>query len=619
MSDPVLLPQPQKLSYHPGEHLLTGNKLIAISDPEYLFSAQRLRAALQKIGLYWEIVVVNTALSADQVGVYLMQFDYGGKFAKTPWYELSIVPSHIVITGDERPEAVWYGVCTLIQLIEQFGRRLPCLNIEDYPDFQRRGVMLDISRDKVPTMDSLYALIDMLAGWKINEIQLYTEHTFAYRAHPVVWENASPLTAEEIMQLDQFCRARYIDLVPNQNSFGHMHRWLMHDKYRPLAEVPEGLHWASLLTPRPFTISPAVAGSISLIAGLYEELLPHFTSKYFNVGCDETFDLGQGRSQEMVKALGKGRVYLNFLKQIYTLVKKHGRTMLFWGDIIKNHPELIPELPSDVIPLEWGYEASHPFDLEGEKFAQAGLKYYVCPGTSSWLSLIGRTENALGNLRNAAENGKKHGAWGYLITDWGDFGHLQPLPVSYLGFAYGAALAWSVETNLGIDLPAALDAYAFRDSSRVMGRLAYDLGNAYLLSDDLPHVNGSHMVRALFNRLEDIQTKAWASGMKEPAPINPAKVRAAIWEVDRLMARLENASPADARVLDEYRVAVGMWKHGCKRMLLSAGDTSITLESMAAELRRLISDYSVCWLSRSRSGNLGDSLARLMRLFAEYE
>jgi len=619
MSDLILLPQPQKLTYAPGEHIITGQKLIAISDTEYLFSAQRLRAALQKIGLHWDIVVVNTALPPEQVGVYLMQFDYGGTFAKTPWYELSIVPSHIVITGDERPESVWYGVCTLIQLIEQFGRKLPCLNIEDYPDFQRRGVMLDISRDKVPTMETLYALVDMLAGWKVNEIQLYTEHTFAYRAHPVVWEHASPMTSEQIMELDRFCRERYIDLVPNQNSFGHMHRWLMHDRYRPLAEVPEGLNWALFLTPRPFTISPAVAGSIHLINGLYEELLPHFTSPYFNVGCDETFDLGQGRSADLIKAQGKGRVYLNFLLQIYKLVKKHGRTMMFWGDIIKNHPELISELPADSIPLEWGYEAGHPFDTDGEKFAKAGLKYYVCPGTSSWLSLIGRTDNMLGNLRNAAENEKKHGAFGYLITDWGDYGHWQPLPVSYAGFAYGAALAWGVETHLGIKLAAALDAYAFRDEARVMGQLALDLGNAYLLSDDLPHLNGAHMVRALFNRLDDIRTKPWAAGMTAPAAVSPAKIRAAMWEVDRLAARLENARPTDPLVLPEYRVAIGLWKHGCKRLLLAAGDPSITLENMATDLRRLLSDYAAQWMARNRTGNLGDSTARLMRLFGEYE
>ena len=97
--------------------------------------------------------------------------------------------------------------------------------------------MLDISRDKVPTMETLYALVDLLAGWKINQLQLYTEHTFAYRQHPEVWAEASPLTGQEILGLDAYCRKRFVELVPNQNSFGHMHRWLKHARYAPLAEV----------------------------------------------------------------------------------------------------------------------------------------------------------------------------------------------------------------------------------------------------------------------------------------------------------------------------------------------------------------------------------------------
>ena len=98
--------------------------------------------------------------------------------------------------------------------------------------------MLDISRDKVPTMDTLFALIDRLAGWKVNQIQLYSEHTFAYRDHEVVWRDASPMTADEIRAVDAYCTERHIELVPNQNCLGHMDRWLQHDEYRHLAMAP---------------------------------------------------------------------------------------------------------------------------------------------------------------------------------------------------------------------------------------------------------------------------------------------------------------------------------------------------------------------------------------------
>jgi hypothetical protein len=138
--------------------------------------------------------------------------------------------------------------------------------------------------------------------------------------------------------------------------------------------------------------------------------------------------------------MGKGRVYLDFVKEIHRLVASHGRTMQMWGDIVMMHPELISELPDGIIVLEWGYRAEHPFDAHCEKFARAGVPFYVCPGTSTWNTFAGRTGNAMANLRNAAGNGRKHGAIGFLNTNWGDHGHTHPLSACYPGFAYGAGL-----------------------------------------------------------------------------------------------------------------------------------------------------------------------------------
>lgn len=614
MTELILLPHPQSLTRHGGSLNLSAGKLIAIPGAAHLFAARRLQTALAALGFHWEIVAESAALPADQIGVQLRLAPTGGSASGKPdAYTLEIAANGVEIIGLE-PAALWNGVCTLLQILAQSGASLPLLSIADWPDFSRRGVMLDISRDKVPSMETLYALVDRLAGWKINELQLYTEHTFAYRQHQAVWANASPMTGEQILELDGFCRERHIDLVPNQNSFGHMHRWLIHDRYRPLAEVPDGLDWPIFLSPRPFSLAATDPGSLELIGSLYTELLPHFSSRHFNVGCDETFDLGQGRSRELAEARGKGRVYLDFLKQIHNLVQRHDRTMLFWGDIIMQHPDLVPELPRDAIALEWGYDADHPFDQDGARFTEAGIKFYVCPGTSSWLSLIGRTQNMLGNLRNAALNGKKHGAVGYLNTDWGDFGHMQPLPVSYLGFAYGAALSWAVEPNLDLDLPAALDKFAFEDPSGTMGKLAYDLGNAYLKLDDQRHRNGAAMVRSLYFPLEKIPGQKWLT-----SPIDPGKVRAAIAEADRLSVRLDEAWPADPLVVPEYRLAVALWRHGCVRLLMAAGDTTFDKRELAAEIQNLINEYSERWLARNRPGGLEDSLTRLRRLLAEYE
>ena len=115
--------------------------------------------------------------------------------------------------------------------------------------------------------------------------------------------------------------------------------------------------------------------------------------------------------------------------------------MMFWGDIILHHPELIKKLPKDVIALNWGYEANHPFEKETAILAKSKVPFYVCPGTATWMTLLGRHDTAFANLRLAAEAGRKNDAIGYLNTDWGDGGHPQPLAISWPLYAIGAANA----------------------------------------------------------------------------------------------------------------------------------------------------------------------------------
>ncbi len=294
---------------------------------------------------------------------------------------------------------------------------------------------------------------------------------------------------------------------------------------------------------------------------LYDELLPHFFSRMFNVGCDETVDLGQGRSKAAVETQGIGRVYLDFLLQIYQEVTARGHTMQFWGDIIMEHPELVPDLPRDAIALEWGYEADHPFAEHGARFAASGIPFYLCPGTSTWNCIAGRTDNALANLLSAAENGLRHGAIGYLNTDWGDRGHWQPLPVSYLGFAAGAAYSWALEANRGLDVAAAVSRHAFCDPTGAAGRAAYDVGNVYQAAGYVPH-NGSALFWIL--QLPPDRLRAHPHyGQLTPDAFDQAEAA-----IGRALAPLAQAPMArgDAGLIRrEFALAGQMLRHACQR------------------------------------------------------
>jgi hexosaminidase len=485
---------------------------------------------------------------------------------------------------------LFYGYLAFLQWLDEYGCCPPALRVEDYPDFATRGVMLDVSRCKVPTMATCKQLIDQLAGLRINQIQLYIEHTFAFFTHQAVWRDASPFAAAEIMELDQYCKDRFVELVPNLNSFGHVERWLRHPSYRHLAECPD-METCSTLAPN--------QASLRFLEELYDEYLPNFSSSMFNVGCDETWELAKGRSKRRAARIGTTAVYVDFLKRIHKLVTRKGKQMQFWGDIILRQPEYIDQLPRDLLALNWGYEADHPFEKQCPAFADAGVEFYVCPGTSAWRSITGRTENCLENLASAARNGIEHGARGYLITDWGDCGHHQVLPVSFAGFAAGAAYSWHLKRNVHVDLARAVSRYFFQETSGIAGRFLLEFGRTPDCIAGIRQSNRSAIHQLLF----------CVSTPEDLGKVTPAQFRRAAAWLDRVEAYLTGlqVNVADCEILlREMRHALVCARYALQRgqfIKSGAGER----KALRSQWRSLVMSHREQWIARNRLGGLQES------------
>ncbi len=521
-------------------------------------------------------------------------------------YHLRSTTDGMILRGD--PAGLYYGLQACHQLLDEYPDRLPCFDIRDHPDFERRGVMLDISRCKVPKLETLLTLIDRFARLRYNELQLYVEHTFAFVEHRQVWAGASPLTANDILKLRQYCADRFIDLVPNLNSFGHFERWLRHPDYHRFAECPDGfVHPLSGVRFRYGSTLRPDRQSLTLLRSLYAEYLPLFNSALFNIGGDEPWELGAGFSRRRCASIGTTAVYLDFLHQIQRLVHRQGRRMMFWSDIIQKAPECLGTLDQNLIALNWGYEADHPFPRETRRLAEAGVDFYVCPGTSSWNSLTGRLSNAKANLGRAAAAGINQGALGYLVTDWGDGGHHQYLPISYPGFLLGACHAWNHRKARQINIAdgVARTFFGATAPARAASQLLLRLGRA---PDTLPSAirNASP-----FNLM-----------MFEPASSDPdqwAHLR------DRQLAaaddnlgdighglRAVSTSLDPGPVTQELTNAVQLARHGIHRLQYRRGIRRDKAR-LRRELQHCIDQHRALWLARNRRGGLAESARRLTR------
>ncbi len=527
-----------------------------------------------------------------------------------------------------------YGRATLAQIAR--GRSaLPALEIRDWPDFPTRGYMLDVSRDRVPTRETLERIVEVLDLCRINHLELYTEHTFAYREHEAVWRDASPITGEDVGWLDELCDARGIALVANQNTFGHMGRWLQHPEYQERAEAIDGYTTKIGLHISPGVLEPSDENA-DFALDLCKELLSYHRHRKINIGCDETFELGKGRSRARVEAEGRERVYLDHLLKLIHGLRKDDIEVAFWGDILRDHPELATELPKEgVTALAWHYEAPtedsplpdaifellsefgitrealRGFDAHVDGFAKAGVPFWVCPGTSSWNTLIGRLDNARGNLLDAATVGLERGACGYLITDWGDSGHMQPPSISWPAMAYGGGVAWCRDANHERTQIEALDAWIFEDEAQVLGGLLERIGHLHKETGKVG-MNGSPLFTELL-------AKGGALGSMGEA--DPDATAATLEALESARLELDQARPACADgdiVIEELRAALRLARHGAWRIARAAGFEAPSTEEMHADLVEATELQRQAWLKRSRPGGFRESVARLEATLQTY-
>ena len=360
-------------------------------------------------------------------------------------YRLAIAPDAVTLTaGDD--EALCNGVQTLRQIIDLNGAVLPAQTITDWPDMATRGYYFDCSRGRVPKLSYLKQVADRLCRYKVNQWQLYIEHTYLFRDLSEAWRDDTPLTAQEILELDDYCAARHIELVPSLSTFGHMYKILSTKTCCDLCELEdsEKIPFSYSYAGWHHTLNASDPDSLAFVKKLIDEYRPLFRTNKFNICDDETFDLGKGRSKEQADREGAQALYVRHVKALCEYIVARGGIPQFWGDIMWRFPESCRELPKETICLNWGYL---PEQRENEirDIAASGITQYACPGCCGWNRWMPLQLYAYKNNRIMGRHARKYHAVGILNTDWGDYGHINDPRLTVPGMLYGAAFAWNAD------------------------------------------------------------------------------------------------------------------------------------------------------------------------------
>ena len=350
---------------------------------------------------------------------------------KDQGYTIDVKKGRIVVAGAS-DAGLFYGVQTLRQLLQPDGKKLrvPEVTIRDWPSMRWRGVHDDLSRGPIAKLEFLKQQIRTLSEYKINMFSPYMEAVFAYPGHPLAAPQEAAITPDEARELVKYAAQYYVTVVPEQEAFGHLHNVLKNELYSNLAETPHG-----------HVLAPVQEGSYTLIQDMFGELAKVFPGPFLHIGADETFELGRGQTKAKADEVGIGKVYLDYLSRISSILKPLDKRIMFWGDIAMKYPQLLNILPKDVIAVAWSYSARPNFDNMLKPYKDNGLDLFVAPGANNWNRIFPNLDQAFPNISIFVRDGQKFGALGMLNTNWNDDGE-SFIGLTYTPFVLGAACSW---------------------------------------------------------------------------------------------------------------------------------------------------------------------------------
>lgn len=436
-----IIPSPKSVEYGIDKYSLKNNLKIQIegeNSEKLTYSSDKISNTLKMLLGINSIITSDNSSNADILIKLSQAFKNSnrvpGNFLDEAYY-LEISKNLIMIEAAS-PKGIFYATMSLIQLLEKASdKTLTAMQILDWPDLKVRGISDDISRGQVSTMENFKRIIDHIARYKMNTYMPYMEDMLQFDSYPTIGVGRGALSKNEVKELVSYAGKNFIEVVPIFQTLGHYENILAQDEFLEYAEFPGAA-----------SLNVSSEKTYEFLENMLKEVFEMFPSKYFHMGADESYDVGLGATKTEAEATSLAAVHAKHYLRVYEICKKYDRKVLMYGDIILSHPEILDELPDDIIIVDWHYHVADYYPSTAT-FNEAGHKYYVSPAVWNFLTTFPTNINAMPNIKYITDSGLKNNASGMINSNWGDYGAETFKELILFGYAWSAQCAWNLENS----------------------------------------------------------------------------------------------------------------------------------------------------------------------------
>ena len=430
-----IIPTPQRISITEGTFDFSKIEKIGIEKSEFKFIAFEIAKSLKEtFKLDSKVVSGSGEIKLKLVKNISEAINLSAPLYNQS-YQLIITDKNITISAISA-RGLFYGAMSLIQLIEKNPtKEISTAVITDWPDMEFRGISDDISRGQVSNLKNFKRIINFIARYKMNIYMPYLEDMLEFEKYPSIGVGRGRLSKEEVKEIVIYAKERYIDVIPAFQTLGHFENILTQKEFVDYAEFPGAA-----------SLAVTEAKTYTFIENMLSEVFEMFPSKYINIGADESYDVGSGKSKTLTRKIGRAKIHADHYKKIFSFCKKNGKEVMMYSDVILNHTDILELIPNNVTIIDWHYGANTSYSST-DIFKDSGFKYIVSPSVWNFRTTFPTYQIALPNIKTIIGDGLLNGSSGMINSNWGDYGAETLKEFVLFGYAWSAQCSWNYKAS----------------------------------------------------------------------------------------------------------------------------------------------------------------------------